>query len=412
MKVLFVYGNMYSLGGIQTWLIRVARKLDAEGHSVALLTRSPTEPWDSTSAFVDELANYATVHVGGRHWFTGPAAHPSLGRPQVIFACGLEALLLAVHVQKRMLPEAKIVAGTFAPREYCWKAPRRQRRWSQHLAERIIQRLPIENFMFSTDGMARQTGDCLGRDLTASRVLPLPIDTDRLQPVPGRRIDLNKIASVARLVPYYTHHRQMIRVIAELRAEGHAFAYHAYGDGPDRSALEMEARRFGVEDAIFLHGAIPYEDFPEAVGDAFAYIGLGTALIEAAACGIPSLVAIDSHAGPMTYGFVQDTTGNDIGGYVPGHVEHPIAERLLWLASRTEEEYRQVERRSRARAEEFSLNRLIPRLVDILSGAKPFSPPISPLDRVLGKADWLLEAVLLKLGAPDAMSARHLRLRA
>jgi glycosyltransferase involved in cell wall biosynthesis len=409
-KLLFVYGNMYSLGGIQTWLARMAASLTANGHEVALLTRPDGLPWDSTHEMLDRVAEHASIHYTGRHWFRPPApGAASFGCPDVVFACNLEALLLGAQVQERIAPDAKLVAGVFHPREYCWKVPLRYRRFSQHLAERLVRALPIENFVFATDNMVRETGECLGRDFGRSPVLPLTIDTERLRPVPGRPVDRTKVASVTRLAPYYTHHEQMLGVIRELRDGGHDFTYHAYGDGPERERLEAEARRRGVEDAVVFHGSIPYERFSEAVGDAFAYVGLGTALIEAAACGVPSLVAIDSHRGPDTYGFIQDTAGNEIGGFVPGHPEQRIAERLLWLAGLDEEEYGRVGAGSRARAEEFGLDRQVPRFLEFLGEARSGSMSISPVERLLGGIDWLVEAVLLNLGARDAMGARHLR---
>ena len=410
MKIAFVHGSPYGFGGIETWLMRFSERLVADGHEVALLTRPFGEEWHETTGVVDRISRSATIHVGTRHWFRERGhATPPLAGADVLFACNLEALLRAALLQQRLDPAPRVVAGAFSPREYCWKASRMQRRWIQHLAERVVLRLPLENFVFATDGMARQTGECIGRDLSASPVLPLAIDTERFRPSPNRRVDRRKIVSVSRLVPYYTHHRHMIRVIRDLRESGHGFTYHAFGDGPERQRLEDDARRMGVDDAVFLHGAIPYDNFGDAVGDAFAYIGMGTALIEAAACGVPALVAIDSHPAPVTYGFIDDTVGNDIGGYVPGHPEHEIGERLLWLAGLTEQQYRQVEDGARARVEEFSLTRLVPRFVDMLAGAAPVSIPISAADRVLAQLDWMVEAVLLNLGAPDVMTRRYVR---
>src|SRR5205807_3757674 len=122
---------------------------------------------------------------------------------------------------------------------------------------------PLENLIVATDGMVRQSGDCAGRDLTGAPVLPLAIDTASLRQPPDRSVNRRKIASVARLVPYYTHHRQMLHAIRELRDAGGKFEYHVYGEGEERLALESDARRLGIEDAVFLHGTIPYERFTE-----------------------------------------------------------------------------------------------------------------------------------------------------
>jgi 1,2-diacylglycerol 3-alpha-glucosyltransferase len=410
MKILFIYENMYAMGGIQTWLSRVAPGLRADGHEVALLTRPTGEDWDSTSAFVEGLSEHAAVHLGGRRWFDRPGSFDPPPEPaDILFACNLPALLRAALLQRSRMPTAKVVAAVFHPSEYCWQVPLRQRRWREHVGARLVRRLPPENFMFSTDSMRQLTGTCLGRDLSASPVLPLPVDTTRFSLQARRRVDRNKVVSVTRLSSSYAHHAQMIDVIRELRDQGRAFTYHAYGDGEQRAALESKARRLEVSDAVFFHGTLPYDRFTDAVGDAFAYMGFGTALVEAAACGVPALVGIDPHPGPATYGFFQDTEGNDLGGRLPGQREFEIKERLLWLADRTEEEYRRIELASRARAEEFSLELLLPRLVELLERAARVPLRISEHARRVGYLDWLLGAALLRLGAPDAMNERFIR---
>jgi 1,2-diacylglycerol 3-alpha-glucosyltransferase len=154
---------------------------------------------------------------------------------------------------------------------------------------------------------------------------------------------------------------------------------------------------------------VAYERFSEVIDDAFAYIGNATGLLEAAACGVPALVAIDSHPGPVVHGLFHETEGNDVGGYVPGLPEELIREQLLWLAQRTDTEYRELERASRARAEEFGLDRLMPRFLEILGSAMPFKPGISTMDRVFAMVDGVRSAALRKLGVPNAMAERHPR---
>jgi glycosyltransferase involved in cell wall biosynthesis len=410
MRIVFVYPNAYSLGGIETWLTRVLPGLRRMGHDVALLTRPPVESWDVSSEIVDRLAEHATIHVAGRHWFRGHRSiEPPLQGADALFAANLQAFLVAALVQQHVLPQTPILAGVFGPREYCSKVPLIQRRWGLHLTERLIRHLPAENFMFCTPGMARQTGDCLGRDLSGAPVLPIPVDVERFRPEPDRKVVPGKIVSVARLHPLYDHHDHMIRVIRDLRGAGEEFSYHAYGDGPRRAELEAEVRRLGLEDAVFFHGTVAYAQFGEVVRDAFAFVGTGTALVEAAACGVPSLVAITGHPEPMSHGWIQDVSGNEFGGAAPGHPEYAITERLRWLAARAEGEYRQLEQAARRRAEEFSLPHLLPRFLEILEAAAPFPLPISIADRALGQLDWLLEAVLLNLGAPDGWTQRYVQ---
>lgn len=408
MKIVFVYPPVYTLGGIETWLTRVLPGLQRMGHQVALLTRPPVEPWDETSEIVDRLSDDGVrIHLAGRHWFRHRAIEPPLPAADVLFAGNLNALLLAALVQQELMPEASVVAGVFHPREYCSKAPLIERRWSQHLTERLIRDMPVENFVCCSEGMARQTGACLGRDLSGAPVFPIPIDIERFRPEPKRAVERGKIVSIARLHPLYQHHDQMIDIIREFRERGQMFTYHAYGYGPTRTELEAKVRRAGVEDAVFFHGAVPYARIPDVLEDAWAFVGTGTALLEAAASGIPSLVVVPDHPKPVAHGWIQDVPTNEFGGNIPGHPVYPIADCLVSLAERTDQEYRQLGEGARRRAEEFGLPQLLPRFPELLAGAVPFALPISPADRALAGLDWLLEAVLLHLGAPDGWTQRY-----
>jgi glycosyltransferase involved in cell wall biosynthesis len=410
-KVVFVYENVYAVGGIQTWLQRMVPRLLRDGHEVSLLTRPRGEAWDVTSETIDKLSEHVPVHLAPRHWFrAGGRAEPPLEDVDVLFACSLEALLAAGFVQRRVLPDAKVVAGVFHPREYCANVPRLQRRFGLSLGVRVLRQLPLENMVFITEGTVRQTGDCVGRDLTGAPVLPIPIDTEALRPAEPRAVTQGKIASVARLAPQYAHHSQMIRVIDELRDDPHGFTYHAYGAGPSRADLEAEARARGVEDRVFLHGAIPYGHFADAIGDAFAFVGSGTSLLEAAACGVPALLTIAGESEPLTHGLFHETQANELGGWVPGHPKRPIAEQLRRLAHLPPGEYAEVGRAARARCEDFSLTRLVPRFMSILGNAEPFAVPVARRHGVIGRADSLLEALLVRVGTSgDGWTERYTR---
>jgi glycosyltransferase involved in cell wall biosynthesis len=406
-RIVFVYANTYSWGGIQTWLLRMSAELRARGHEPILLTRPFGEPSDETMSVVERIGEVADVLIGGPRWYSRQdlAGH-RLTEGDVVYGCNLEGILVAAQAQSALAPRARLVAGVFHPREYCWVGSAFQRRVRQHLAQRLVWKLPASNFVFSTDGMLKQTAECTGRNLAGAQVIPLPIDTQRLRPRGPREIDRRKIVSVARLVPTYSYHAAMIKTIGELRKRGHHFTYHVYGDGPQRAELEALRQRMGLGEDVVFHGWMPYEEFENAVGDAFLYVGMGTSLIEAGACGIPGLVAIDACRDPVTYGFLHETAGNDIGGYVPGLPTFPLAEKILSLADPGSPEYSAVEAATRRRAEEFGLDQLAPRFLEALDGAAPFSFPVSRLKRGLGGLDHLLEKAMLKTGFRDTMNER------
>ncbi len=409
MRILFVYANMYSLGGIQTLLLRYSRQLSSMGHEVHLLTRSPAPPTDVTMAIVDEFARHGRVHVAEQGYASalGSVRRADIPAAEVIVGCNVESSLLGALVQAKLMPQARLVVGAFAAREYCWKVRSWQRRWDQRLIERLMRTVPLSNVFFSTDAMARVTGACLGRDFSDSAVIPLAIDTEvpprAERPPPGPM----RVVSVARLDRYYIHHWHMVGVVSELRREGLEIEYHVHGDGPGREDLADEIRAHGVGDAVFLHGSLPYPEFGAAVEQAFAFIGLGTALIEAGVREVPALVGIAHDPDPLTYGFLGETTGNDLGGRIDGVPEYSIADKLRWLAAADERQYAEVAQACRHMAREFGIGSIAPDLVDVLRSALPYSLRLSPMSRALGRIDPLVGRVMVRLGLSAPAAARY-----
>lgn len=412
MRILFVYENMTAWGGIETYLVRTLPRLASMGHQVSLLTGPRGEVPDGISAPLDQVSDVAQIFFTAYRWPrpTRRLRALRLAPVDVVIPCDLNALLLTAMVHRQLLSGVPVVVAVFHPREYCWRPALLRRPWLRHLSARIVRQLPLENLLFATDATVRETGECAGRDLRGAPVVPLPIE---VQPAPRPRrdpIERSKIVSVARLAPYYVHHHSMIEVIRELRDGGCEFSYHVYGEGEERQALESEARRLDVADRVFLHGAISYEHFSQAVGDAFVYVGPGTAMLEAAACGVPALVPIDSVRDPVCYGFLQDTASNDLGGYVPGQQTYDIAERIQWLASLSNDEYWAIGEASRLRAAEFGASLVMPRLIRSLEAAQPVSLRVSMLDRYLALAEASISTILWRLGFDAKPSARHSRL--
>lgn len=88
----------------------------------------------------------------------------------------------------------------------------------------------------------------------------------------------------------------LIRALAEMMGQGRSVRLHLVGEGSHRAALEGLARALGVDDSITWHGALhDVKPVLEAL-DVFAFAvtdqeGLGIALVEAMAAGVPVVAA-------------------------------------------------------------------------------------------------------------------------
>ncbi|WP_037067830.1 glycosyltransferase family 4 protein [Pseudonocardia acaciae] len=173
--------------------------------------------------------------------------------------------------------------------------------------------------------------------MAALEHLPPGIDSDRFRPDPGARAELRAryrlggrpvISCVSRLVARKGQDA-LVAALPLVRREVPGAALVLVGDGPDAGRLRRLAASYGVGEDVVFTGAVRWGELPahHAVGDVFAMPcrtrgrgldveGLGIALLEAAACGLP-VVAGGSGGAPETVrpgetGEVVD--GRDVAG--------------------------------------------------------------------------------------------------
>jgi phosphatidyl-myo-inositol dimannoside synthase len=194
----------------------------------------------------------------------------------------------------------------------------------------------------------------------ALEVLPSGIDTERFRPDPAARAELRRryrvgdaplVVCVSRLVARKGQDA-LIRALPLVRERVPGVRLLLVGDGPGAERLRRMARAAAVDEHVVFAGAVPAAELPahHAVGDAFALPcrtrgggldveGLGIALLEAAAAGLP-VVAGASGGAPETLqegrtGHVVD--GRDVAAVasaVAGLLADPERARAMGAAGR------------------------------------------------------------------------------
>src|SRR4051812_20133402 len=119
MRILFVYTNYRQIGGIETLIARLCKRLRALGHSITLLLQESSPSQCPDPALLDEVRRHAEVKFV-RGWFR--AAPQSLitldlGDFDIIYAFESNSLLLGLVIQQEIDPGARIVVGVYHPRE-------------------------------------------------------------------------------------------------------------------------------------------------------------------------------------------------------------------------------------------------------------------------------------------------------
>ncbi|MBP2369353.1 glycosyltransferase family 4 protein [Pseudonocardia parietis] len=162
--------------------------------------------------------------------------------------------------------------------------------------------------------------------------LPPPVDTTRFAPDPAARAAIREryglgdapvVSCVSRLVPRKGQD-VLVAALPRIRERVPGTRLLLVGGGPYRDRLQHLADRHGVGDAVVLTGGVPSGELAahHAAGDVFALPcrthlggldveGLGIALLEAAASGLP-VVAGDSGGAPETV--EEGVTGYVVGG--------------------------------------------------------------------------------------------------
>ncbi|OWQ87501.1 hypothetical protein CDN99_18025 [Roseateles aquatilis] len=349
-RILFI--NLYfEMGGVETLLLRLIRELKAKGFdATVLLLRKAYDP-----VLLAQLQEHATVV------FLSDIATPIPSRMRsrlgaefdYIFATINYALILAALLQQFVYRKAHVLAGVYQTELFC---PPVMAGFRHHQAIRQIFRdgVPDQNKVFGNDAAKAHHERLLGRSFSQAPVVPLMIDIDKYFPPSREAVDRHKIVSIGRLCDFKTYNFTMLEVVKTLRAQGHPVTYHIYGDGPDEAALRAAISEQGLSEAVILHGSLDYARFKEAVSDALVFVGSGTAVMEAAACGVPSIAAIEYATAAETYGFLHEIPGTSFFEPQLPYPKKPIGDLIAQLLAAKPEQYKYVEEASIKRIQPFS----------------------------------------------------------
>lgn len=144
-------------------------------------------------------------------------------------------------------------------------------------------------------------------------VTPFGVDTERFRPMAGIKSSEKIIIGTIKSLEHIYGIDVLIKAFAEFQAGNIVDAeLHIYGKGSQRNRLEQLAYDLKVGQKVHFFGYLPNEKVPDALNgfDIFAALSrsesFGVAVVEAAACGLPSVV---TDAGGLKEVVVNDETG-------------------------------------------------------------------------------------------------------
>ena len=314
-------------GGAEIHLFEIFRRLAARGHRVRLVCSG--WPGAAQRATLDGIA---VERTGRRHSFAllGRAAVRRALRAEpadvVVEDINKLPLFLAGMTDRPFCAIVPHLFGTTAFEEAPW--PMAATVWA---AEQPLARAYARAGFHAISESTRD--DLMARGVPAARIRVIHpgVDAVRYAPAPdGRRATAPTFLYVGRL-KRYKGISFAIRALALVRARRPDLSLDIAGTGDYRPELERLTAELGLTDAVRFRGFVTEQDKIELLRRAWANVfpspkeGWGITVIEAAACGTPS-VASDSPG-------LRDSVRHGETGYLVPHGDvEGLATRLLELA--------------------------------------------------------------------------------
>jgi 1,2-diacylglycerol 3-alpha-glucosyltransferase len=219
----------------------------------------------------------------------------------------------------------------------------------------LFSSLPPSSLVFFNELTLASHSQFFAVDYCTANQVPIGIDLPEWN---GRGVGdpvSNRIVSIGNLEIFKAYNRHVIDLMPALRELRPELIYEIYGVGSYEAELRRQVSAKGLEGVVHFKGAIDYSSFPRVLEGAFAFVGSGTAIIEAAALGVPSIVGIESIQDPVTYGLLSDIEGRSYNEFDARLALRPIAQVLSSLMD--EKQWALASCACRAKAETFSIDK-------------------------------------------------------
>ena len=371
--------NVLTMNGGTTFLMRVSQELARRGQRATILLL--THRVDSglfaeleSIADIHCVEDFATLPLRGLLATFGPiewrrliAVLPPAAVP--VHAMGVFGLWFA-HRLCNADPARRVSVGVYHQNEFIYRVPPSR---LTDGAQSLFRAVPAENLVFFNDATRDHYAHFFRADYGAAPILPIGI---QLPPRPTTYAPPGRpqIISVGNLVDFKTYNAHVIRAMPELLRLAPALRYVIIGRGPEEGALRALATMVGVSDHVDFLGQIAYAEIATHVRNATVFVGSGTALLEAAAVGVPALIGIESLDIPESYGFLSDIPGLSYNEHVAGRARVSMIHALSSVLTDDDARARIAEA-CRVKSEDFGVGATVSGLLAQVSRLREVHAP-------------------------------------
>jgi glycosyltransferase involved in cell wall biosynthesis len=334
------------IGGIETLMVRMANRAHNEGHYVSVFCpRGPIVSelahgikWTevSDSAIMRKKLMFYTPEESTKHvsvWVSHPFMIP-------------DAYRLQRKIWRKWMVKSNSMSGIFIPAQFL-----RKDLIGRAKNTIILKTPPLGSIYFMSDAVRASFVDIFGDSYKMWPVKRLAYNADAMNSnwAPEQTDRLN-IISIGRLTPFKAYNFGASEIVKEIRDAGVDCEWHIWGDGEDLEPARAYARAAGVDDFLRFHGNLPYSLLTSEVCRHNIFVGMGTAALEAAACGVPTVIALVNSKHDCA-GFLFETPSDSIGEDISRENKKKIFDVLLEFSALSLERKKEVGSKCQAAVE-------------------------------------------------------------
>jgi len=341
-QIVFVQDKFY-LGGIEILELKLVDELTRHGLDTVLASRA-NDTLDAPNAVRARF-----VHQGYPDFLSRTLELLSESTKKVIFVSLHPTAAIASEIAGRQIRSRN--GDRISVHHFHWVSHSRafffsNRKLVRWLLQRLFLLLPVNSTYFMNDAarIAHQTFwqrslvdypvlRIVGREPSAKYVKSSKV-TNHSNKSACHKL---RIVSVGRLVPFKSYNVYAPIIIRKLRDAGIDATWDIWGYGPDEAVIASKAKEYKVNDFVKLRGKLPHELFDKTVSSYDLFVGMGTAVLEAAKTGTPVCVAVENQR-DACYGHLHEAPIDSVGDRVVGFHERKLYEALSAFAAKSSQE--------------------------------------------------------------------------
>ena len=316
--MLIIYGAL-SLGGIETFIVRLAKQRFMEGKKTKICLILPLKLDRNNFDLLETVKQFAEIYYFDDlfekkfiHWrlFLLHKLN-KIKISQILEDCDLihvadgQSALIAQEFIKVSQKKIPITVGVYHALEFSWTS-KIQPYFEKINRKFIYEEMDSTNLLCFSQSTKDYLKESTGFNINNAQTFRLGVvnnirSTTNLS---NKIDDVYRLCTVGRLVDFKAYNIWLPEVIFNLNAKGYHVSLDIYGEGDMEEDIKKMIEKY--PDYTKLLPSFDYSMFNNVVKKYDLFLGSGTAIVQASALKIPSIIGIESIKEPLTYGFFSD----------------------------------------------------------------------------------------------------------